>query len=101
MNKSLNQLYKESGTTLTYKEWRKREDAKMASFSGLIPSPPSPSLQDSSQYKSTLSQMAVVGGVKVKESGNTIFGINKYIVIIGGFIIVGAIAYKIYKKNHK
>ena len=35
MEKSLNQRWKESNTTLSYKEWRRREDDKMASFDGL------------------------------------------------------------------
>ena len=94
MKKSLNQLYKESGTTLSYKEWRKREDDKMASFSTI----PKPSLQDSTSYQDVKMKMQ---GVKTELSGKTILGINKYVLIIGGLIIVSAIAFQIYKKQKK
>jgi hypothetical protein len=96
MEKSLNQLYKESGTTLSYKEWRKREDEKMASFSGDIKPP---SLQDSTSFEKTKKEMGGVGGYKETISNKTIFGINKYIIIVGGVLIVSAIAYKIYKNR--
>ena len=99
MQKSLNQLYKESGTTLSYKEWRKREDEKMASFDGLnIPSPAQQLLQ-SEGYKQTVNQITNVSGYKTQTSGKTVFGINKTVIIIAGIIIVGAVAYKIYQKN--
>jgi hypothetical protein len=93
MEKSLNQKWKESGTTLSYKEWRIREDEKMASFDGVLPSPTTDSIQK------TINEMQKKGGYKTEISGNTIFGINKYLIIFGGIIIVGAIGYQIYKKN--
>lgn len=97
MEKSWNQRYRESGTTLSYKEWRKREDEKMASFDGI----PSPSLSDSSSFKQTVAEMQRAGGLKEDISGNTIFGINKYVVIVAGIVIVSAIAYTVYKKAKK
>ena len=93
MSKSLNQLYKESGTTLSYKEWRKREDDKMASFAM-----EKPSLQDSTSYQGLKTQMQ---GVKTELSGKTVLGINKYALIVGGLVIVSAIAFQIYKKQKK
>ena len=93
MSKSLNQLYKESGTTLSYKEWRKREDDKMASFAM-----ETPSLQDSTSYQGLKTQMQ---GVKTELSGKTVLGINKYALIVGSLIIVSAIAFQIYKKQKK
>lgn len=96
MEKSLNQLYKESGTTLSYKEWRKREDEKMASFGGNIKPP---SLQDSTSFEKTKEEMNKIGGYKETISNKTIFGINKYVIIVGGVLIVSAIAYKIYKNR--
>jgi hypothetical protein len=94
MNKSLNQLYKESGTTLSYKEWRKREDDKIASFDATT----RPSLQDSTSYQGVKTQMQ---GVKTQLSGKTVLGINKYALIVGGLVIVSAIAFQIYKKQKK
>jgi len=94
MEKSLNQKWKESGTTLSYKEWRIREDEKMASFDGVkIPPPSTENLQNATK------EMQNKGGYKNEISNQTIFGINKYVLIFGGIIIVGAIGYKIYKKT--
>lgn len=95
MEKSLNQLWKESGTTLSYKEWRIREDEKMASFDGALPTP----IVDKSNIENALKDMQTKGGYQTETSNKTVFGINKYVLVLGGLIIVGAIGYKIYKKN--
>jgi len=95
MEKSLNQRWKESGTTLSYKEWRIREDEKMASFDGVLPSPSTDSIQNA------LKELQKKGGFKTETSNKTVFGINKYVLIFGGIVIVGAIGYTIYKKSKK
>jgi hypothetical protein len=95
MEKSWNQLYRESGTTLSYKEWRKREDEKMASFDGI----PSPSLADSVSFKDTALEIQKKGGLKDQLSGKTVLGINKVVLVIAGIVVVSAIAYKFYKKS--
>tara|TARA_R110000868_G_scaffold101361_4_gene279081 strand:+ start:1039 stop:1335 length:297 start_codon:yes stop_codon:yes gene_type:complete len=97
MEKSYNQRWKESGTTLTYKEWRRREDDKMASFNG-IPRP-SDSLKNDPSYQNTQKTITKESGYQTDISDDTIFGINKYVVYMGGLLIVGAIAYKIYAKK--
>jgi hypothetical protein len=94
MQKSLNQLYKESGTTLTYKEWRKREDDKMASFV-------SPNIKDSLPFEQAQKDINKIGGFKTEISGNTILGINKYVVIFGALIVTASLGYVIYKKIKK
>ena len=93
MEKSFNQKWKESGTTLSYKEWRIREDEKMASFDGVLPSPTTDNIQNA------MKELQTQGGYKTELSNKTVFGINKYLLIIGGVVIVGAIGYQIYKKN--
>jgi hypothetical protein len=100
MEKSYNQRWKESGTTLSYKEWRRREDDKMASFDGL-PSIKAPKISDSPSYNKTLQDIAKSSGYKEEVSNKTIFGINKYVLMFGALIVVGAIGYKIYQKNKK
>lgn len=100
MEKSLNQRWKESGTTLSYIEWRRREDEKMASFDG-IPSIQAPKLSDNPSFQKTMQDIAKKSGYKEEISRKTIFGINKYVVIFGALIIVGAVGYKIYQKNKK
>jgi hypothetical protein len=96
MEKSYNQKWKESGTTLTYKEWRKREDEKMASFGGVSPKD---SLTSDKSFLETKQKMSEEGGYKTDTPNKTTFGIKNYILVLGGLIIVSAIAYKIYKKN--
>jgi hypothetical protein len=96
MEKSLNQLWKESGTTLSYKEWRIREDEKMASFDGVVI--PQPKI-DNSNIQNALKDLQKKGGYQTELNDKTIFGINKYVLFYGALIVVGAIGYKIYKKN--
>ena len=100
MEKSYNQRWKESGTTLSYKEWRRREDEKMASFDG-IPSIPAPKISDSASYQKTIEEMSKASGYKEDISNKTIFCINKYVLMAGALIVIGAIGYKIYQKNKK
>lgn len=99
MEKSLNQRYKESGTTLSYKEWRIREDEKMSSFDGI--KAPFESIKDSLSFQKTKELMAQQGGFKKEESGKTTLGIKKTILIGAGVIIILAIGYKIYKSTKK
>lgn len=96
MEKSYNQRWKESGTTLTYKEWRRREDEKMASFDGVSPKD---SLKSDKSFLETKQKLSDVGGYQTDTSNKTTFGIKNYILVLGGLIIVSAIAYKIYQKN--
>jgi hypothetical protein len=92
--KSYNQKYKESGTTLTYKEWRRREDEKMASFDGY------PSIKlDTSSLDKAKQELLAKGGMKSEISGNKTLGIPNYVLVIGGLLIVSAIGYKIYKNR--
>lgn len=96
MEKSLNQQWKESGTTLSYREWRIREDEKMASFDGVVI--PQPTV-DSSIIKNALKDLQTKGGYQTDTSNKTILGINKYVLGFGALIVIGAIGYKIYKKS--
>lgn len=92
--KSYNQQYKESGTTLSYKEWRRREDEKMASFDGY------PSIKlDTSSLDKAKQELLAKGGMKSEISGNKTLGIPNYVLVIGGLLIVSAIGYKIYKNR--
>ena len=95
MEKSLNQKYKESKTTLSYKDWRKREDEKMASFTGSLPSP---NLSENPKYQKTIEEMERLGGVKKDISKKTTLGIPNSILVTGTIIILGAVAYKVYTK---
>lgn len=98
MNKSANQLWKESGTTLSFKDWLSREKEKFSNADGgvdnFIKNKP---LNESIQK--TLEVMKKNSGLKQDISNKTIFGINQNVVIVGGIIVLGAIAYKIYQNR--
>jgi hypothetical protein len=96
MEKSYNQRYKESNTTLSYKEWRKREDEKMASFDGV-----KPDFKDSTPYKSIFDTMKDKSGYQTRTSGKTVLGIRYNILIAAGLIIAGVVGYKLYKRFKK
>jgi hypothetical protein len=98
MGNSLNKQWKESGTTLSYKEWRKREDEKMSSFDG-VSIPKKIDIRDSTNFQQTQKEMQEKGGYKTDSEQKTTLGINNYILVIGALIIVGAIGYKIYKNK--
>jgi hypothetical protein len=95
MEKSLNQLYKESGTTLSYKEWRRREDDKMLSFGGTLPPP---NLSDSPSFQRTKEELERKANVKDDINPNRTFGIPNSVLIIGIVVILGTIGYKVYTK---
>jgi hypothetical protein len=89
MNKSANQRWKESGTTLSFKEWIEREKQKFnyqsddKKFVGA----------DGSTDVSTTPSSATVP--------SSLFGINSTVLILSGVIILGATGYYLYKKLKK
>lgn len=98
-NLSANQRWKQSGTTLSFKDYMNREKTKMASFSGntensvIINKPLNDAVRDS------LESAKKDAGFKTTSSGKTVLGINKNILIISSIVIIAAIGYKIYKNK--
>lgn len=92
--------YRSGGGTLSFTEWLHREKEKMYYSTGednmLLVNPP---LNDTIQnaIKDTLKQ----GGLKTVESGKTIFGINKVVVIGGSVLLVAGIVFLIVNKAKK
>ncbi len=99
--KSANKLWRESKSTLSFKEWIERENKKKTEnqegnflpFSSGVPS---------NVIKDTLTQaredVERVGGYRTEASNQTVFGLDKRIVIFSGILIVGALAVVAYKK---
>lgn len=94
MHKSYNQRWKESGTTLSYKEWRKREDEKMSSFDGDRPIL-------AFENKKLIEEAESKSDFQKDIDKNKFLGIPKYAFVIGGILILSAIGYKVYKKLKK
>lgn len=85
--KSANKLWKESGTTLSFKEWIEREKKKF-----------------NSNEVSANALLGVDGSLSISNNNNaplpkTVFGINKTVLIISGILIVSAIGFYMYKKT--
>lgn len=99
---SANQRWKQSGTTLSFKDWLNREKTKFASMNAdgsstqvISNQPLNQAIQDS--LNSSLSK----AGYKTQVSNKTVFGINKTVLLVSGLLIVGAIGYSIYKNQIK
>jgi hypothetical protein len=68
----------------------------MASFDG-VSIPKIPPLRDSASFQKTKEEMERKGGLKKEITKNTTLGINKYILIGAGLIILIGVGYKLYK----
>ena len=97
--KSKNQLWKESNTSLSFKEWMDREIKKgnfapkeQLSADG-VPSL-GENLTDMTKFEN------ILGMNKPDQNNNTtVFGLSKPILIGSVVLIVGAIVYKIYQNR--
>ncbi len=92
--KSANQMWKESGTTLTFKAWIEREKQKYSNFEGqqiII----NKELNDSIQ---NVINKSVPSSVSTADDNKT-FGIPNVVFVVGGLLIVAAITYKILKNR--
>lgn len=99
MKMSANQVWKESKTTLSFKDWLTREKEKFYNLGGeedsIIPNKP---LSDS--ISRSISEIRNKSGLlKTDVSKNKTLGISNIVIISAGLIIVGAIAYKFYKNK--
>ncbi len=92
--KSANQMWKESGTTLTFKAWIEREKQKYSNFEGqqiII----NKELNDSIQ---NVINKSVPSSAPTADDSKT-FGIPNVVFVVGGLLIVAAITYKILKNR--
>lgn len=94
LNKSANQLWKESKTTLTFKDWLNREKSKEGVF---IPNKASEEL---------LQTIRLAAGVDKKTEvqspdPNKIFGLNKWVTFSAILIVGGALVYNYWQKKSK
>ena len=115
MEKSANKRWKESGSTLTFKEWIDRENKKSQSFDGsFIPFQSETKVNSvgSDSIKQTIDEakqsmadakqeLIVASGYKTTKDNTTVFGLNKGVLIFSGLLIVGSLAYLFYTKSKK
>lgn len=97
MEKTANQLWKESKTTLSFKNWLTREKTKFLNYNGsstLIMNKP---LNES--IESTIGDIRKEVGYKEKGERKSTFGINKWVIIGIALVGVGVVAYKLINKK--
>jgi hypothetical protein len=87
-----NQMYKQSGSGLPFKQWIEREKEK-----GVVIPQAGVTDQMSDDLKTRLKSKEENFSSFTKD--NTVIGLNKTVLVISGLIIVGAIAYTIYKRK--
>jgi hypothetical protein len=98
-DKSANQLWKESGTSLSFANWLQREKDK----GNFIPNKGIILDTDEIVADSTATIRNVLNLDKPEavdaKNANTVFGLNKWVLLLSLAIIGGAIGYKIYQKR--
>ena len=99
IEKTANQLWKESRTTLSFKDWITREKEKYSNYGGdeekIISNKP---LQDTLQKG--IADMRARSGYKTDISKNKTFGIPNILIIGVGVAVLGYVGYRFYK-NYK
>jgi len=98
--KSANKLWKESNTSLSFKEWIDRENKKKTEnqqgnflpFNAGITDVINDTLSDSKE------KMMSTAGYKPEASNQTVLGLDKKILVFSGIVIVGAVGIYFYQK---
>lgn len=110
MEKSANQLWKESNTSLSFKEWIEREKSKgifipnkkFIAFNGVdLESPLNTNvIKDTLNIgKERFEKELGINKKPVVRAKNKVFGLNKGLLIASGLIVVSAIGYKLYQNR--
>ena len=106
MEKSANKKWKESGTTLTFKEWIDRENQKKEPQGNFIPFDATPSSDVVQEILDREKQdIQEISGYVSPENANPnlVLGLDKRILVFSTLLIVGSLAYYYYNrlKNKK
>lgn len=112
MEKSANQKWKESGTSLSFKDWINRENKKkLFSKENFIPfnaasDSPWQSISvtpDTSSVKAVLEnknlEIKQMSGYKPASTKGKVLGLDTSVVVISGLILASSIAYYFYRKK--
>ena len=100
--KSANKRWKESGTTLSFKEWIDRENKKDEPSGNFLPFESNLIEQSLNQGKETSVRDTIRSqvnyGYKPTATGKSVFGINNTIIIFSGILIVGSLGFYFFNK---
>lgn len=102
VEKSANQLWRESGTTLSFKDWLNREKTKYMNATGsgvetgiIVNKPLNEDVQK------TLAELKKDVGYKTESAKGQVFGIKNTTIIITGVVILSLVGLLYYQKNKK
>ena len=106
MEKSANKKWKESGTTLTFKEWIDRENQKKEPQGNFIPFDATPNYDVVQEILDRQKEdIQEISGYKTPEKANPnlVLGLDKKILVFSSLLIIGSLAYYYYDrlKNKK
>lgn len=108
MEKSANKRWKESGSTLSFKEWIDRENKKNEPFDGeFIPFKEELKLNavGSESIKQTIdeakNELIKASGYKSQTSNQNILGLNKGVLVFSTLLIAGSLGIYLYSKYKK
>ena len=118
MEKSANKRWKESGSTLTFKEWIDRENKKNQEFEGnFIPFQGETKVNQvgsnlvssdsvgSDSIKRTIDEakqdLIDASGYKVETNKSNVLGLNKGVLVFSTLLIVGSLSFYFYQKYKK
>lgn len=91
--KSANQLFKESGSSLSFKTWVEREkDKGTFMYANGLQSKVNTIIADNIESSTNETEAGLV-------PKNEVFGINKFVLLGLGLVVVAAIGYSFFKKR--
>jgi len=96
MEKSANKRWKESGTSLSFKEWIDRDNKKKVSGGGNFLPFNSGVIQDT--LNASKAEIATMSGYKPQANNKLVLGLDRNIVIFAGLLIVGSAGFYFYTK---
>lgn len=100
MEKSANKKWKESGTSLSFKEWIDRENKKKESGSDTTFLPFDASQQVDQAYQDAISNSDILG-IRTEEDKSKILGLDKKIFVFSSVIILSSLGFYFYNKLKK
>lgn len=99
MEKSANKRWRESGTTLPFKDWINRENKKKEQSLNSFFEPIEHPIEMVKNKPQNLSRNITGDSLSNTQSTNRdVFGLNKWAIVFSSLLIVGSVSYIMYKK---
>lgn len=100
MEKSANKRWRESGTTLNFKDWIDRENKKKDNVDNFLPFDANQSVKDTinETLNRSKEEMKVISGYKTKPDNTKFLGLDKKVLLFSSVIVLGSVGYLLYNK---